>query len=164
MKEWRKAGEVEDFSSVFPPPPPVLSLANPKAIKFNILSFRAVMLWCAIIGLLGNQTIFGIETVIAVNEHNSMVTECRSAYQETTQDHNNSSATDEEKGKGLLALACMFSDKDMNEWEIDYGNVFINPIFTFSLIGQWHLLNHILAWGGLALGFMWIVLKLSVRP
>jgi len=162
MEAWRRADQVEDFSSLFPPPLLVSPVPKPKAMNFNILYFRSVMFWCAIIGLLGNQLVFGIQIVQEVNAHNFLVAECNDAVKR--QDRDNRSITDEEKRNTIVALGCLFSGKDnMTEWPIDYYNAFVNPTFTFSFINEWSLLNHILAWGGLALSFIWIVLKLSVR-
>lgn len=121
-------------------------------MKFNLLAFRSVVFWFAIIGLFGNQVLIGIKTLDEISTHNEAV---RIFNRKDPPKDGAERALRLQAGMVVLA-------QGTDIWEPRYFRL-LNPAFPFENINSWDLLNHLLAWGGSVAALIWIALKFSMR-
>ncbi|MCW2316355.1 hypothetical protein M2322_001903 [Rhodoblastus acidophilus] len=114
------------------------------------IALKRIFLIFALIGIIGNQWLFGFVVNGQISQHNEAYSYCHES--------NDSGGQDLDK-----FAVCMTLVGNDYVYDHDYVNMFLNPIFPYRFINEWSLFNHLLAWGGLVSLLIWIVLAYSLK-
>jgi len=121
-------------------------------MTFDILKLERILLVLALIGLGGNQYLYGERIRSQIEAHNAMV-----------QVYQGGKTSEANPLVGYLSAGLTVLREGDSLWEVDYLRLFADPTFPYRHIEEWTLPNHVLAWGGLFLALVWGVMKYTIR-